>query len=124
MFLSEWCEFPSVPCLAGKKKFVDSLCLDVVEITRVPDMLPSLFPSWSGSGLISTPVSIDVTCNLCPFKVSHIYASPIPQIFLSHPCDSPNLQQSYLHYLVPTAVNSHVRWHLGLPTDKSECNFA
>jgi len=68
-------------------------------------------------------VSIDVTCNLCPFKISHIFTSPTPQIFLSHPCDSPNFQQNYLHYLVSTAVNSHVGWHLGLPTDKSECNF-
>jgi len=48
MFLSEWCEFPSVPCLAGKNKLDDSSSLDVVEIERVPDMLPSLFPSWSG----------------------------------------------------------------------------
>jgi len=48
MFLSEWREFPSAPCLAGKKKLDDSLRLDVVEIARVPDLLPSLFPSWSG----------------------------------------------------------------------------
>jgi len=48
MFLSEWREFPSAPCLAGGKKFDDSLRLDVVEIARVPDMLPSLFPFWSG----------------------------------------------------------------------------
>ena len=40
MFLSEWREFPLAPYLAGG--------IDVVEITRVPDMLPSLFPSWSG----------------------------------------------------------------------------
>jgi len=33
MFLSEWREFPSVPCLAGKK-LDDSLRLDVVEIAR------------------------------------------------------------------------------------------
>ena len=46
MFLSEWREFPSAPCLAGKKKPDDSLRFDVVEIARVPDMLPSLFPSW------------------------------------------------------------------------------
>ena len=44
-FLSEWREFPSAPCLAGKKKLDDSSGLDVVEIARVPDMLPSLFPS-------------------------------------------------------------------------------
>ena len=45
MFLSEWHEFPSVPCLAKKKKLDDSSCLDVVEMVRVPGMLPSLFPS-------------------------------------------------------------------------------
>jgi len=44
MFLSEWREFPSAPCLA-EKKIDDSSRLDVVEIARVPDMLPSLFPS-------------------------------------------------------------------------------
>ena len=49
MFLSEWLEFPSVPCLAGGKKKPDDISrLDVVEIARVTDMLPSLFPSWSG----------------------------------------------------------------------------
>ena len=31
-----------------EKKLDDSSRLDVVEIARVPDMLPSLFPSWSG----------------------------------------------------------------------------
>jgi len=39
------CEFPSTPCLAGKKKLDDSSRLDVVEIACVPDMLPRLFPS-------------------------------------------------------------------------------
>jgi len=49
MLLTEWREFPSAPCLAGKGKELDDIShLDVVEITRVPDMLPSLFPSWSG----------------------------------------------------------------------------
>jgi len=48
MFLSEWREFPSAPCLAGKKKIDVGSRLDVVEIASVPDMLPSLFPSWSG----------------------------------------------------------------------------
>jgi len=47
MFLSEWCELPAVPCFAGKN-LDDSLHLNVVEIARVPDMLPGLFPSWSG----------------------------------------------------------------------------
>ena len=48
MFLSEWREFPSTPCLAEEKKLDDSSSLDDVEIAPVPDMLPSfLFPSWS-----------------------------------------------------------------------------
>jgi len=45
---AEWREYPAVLCLAGEKKLDDSTCLDVVEIARVPDMLPRLFPSWSG----------------------------------------------------------------------------
>jgi len=48
MFLSEWYEFPSAHCLAGKKKLDESSRLDFVEIAGVPDMLLSLFPSWSG----------------------------------------------------------------------------
>ena len=35
MFLSEWREFPSALCLAGKKNDVSSR-LDVVEIARFP----------------------------------------------------------------------------------------
>jgi len=36
MFLLEWREFPSAPCLAGKKKKHDDISrLDVVEIARV-----------------------------------------------------------------------------------------
>jgi hypothetical protein len=46
MFLSEWREFPSAPCLV--EGIDDSSRLDVVEIARVPDMLPSFFPYWSG----------------------------------------------------------------------------
>ena len=37
--------FGALPCI--KIKLDDSSRLDVVEIARVPDMLPSLFPSWS-----------------------------------------------------------------------------
>jgi len=48
MFLAGWREFPSEPLLAGKKKLDDSSRLDVVQIALVPDMLPSLFHSWSG----------------------------------------------------------------------------
>jgi len=48
MFVSEWLEFPSAPYLAGEKKLDASSRLDVVEIARLPDMLPSLSPYWSG----------------------------------------------------------------------------
>jgi len=47
MFLSEWREFPSASCLA-EKKLDDSSHLSVVEIACIPDILPGLFPSWSG----------------------------------------------------------------------------
>jgi len=61
MFLPEWREFPSTPCLAGEN-LNDNSRLDVAEIARVPDMLPNLFFSWSGLGLISTPVLLCVRC--------------------------------------------------------------
>jgi len=48
MFLSEWREFPSAPCLAGKEKLHDSSRLYVVEIARIPEMISSLFLSCSG----------------------------------------------------------------------------
>jgi len=48
MFLSEWREFLSALCLAGGGELDDSSRLDVVEIARVPEMLPSLFPSHAG----------------------------------------------------------------------------
>ena len=35
IFISEWRDLPSVPCLAGKKKLDVSSRLDVVEIARV-----------------------------------------------------------------------------------------
>ena len=41
-----WISFGALPC--KKKKIDESSRLDVVEIARVPDMLPSLFPYWSG----------------------------------------------------------------------------
>ena len=44
-----WISFGALPCRKKeKKKLDDSSLLEFVEITRVPDMLPSLFPSWSG----------------------------------------------------------------------------
>jgi hypothetical protein len=48
MFLSEWREFQTAPCLVEKKTVENSSRLDVVEIAHVLDMLPSLFRSWSG----------------------------------------------------------------------------
>ena len=60
MFLSEWREFPSAPCLA-EKNTDDSSRLNVVEIARDPDMLRSLFRTWSGYGLISTPVYVEAS---------------------------------------------------------------
>jgi len=49
MFLSEWREIPSAPSLAGIKYILDdSSRLDFVEITRISDMILSLFPSLSG----------------------------------------------------------------------------
>ena len=38
--------FGALPCWGGGLD--DSSRLDVVEIARLPDMLPSLFPFWSG----------------------------------------------------------------------------
>jgi len=42
-----WIFFGALPC-RKEKKLDDSSRLDVVEIARVPDILPSMFPSWSG----------------------------------------------------------------------------
>jgi len=44
-----WIYFGALSCREKKKKnFDESSRLDVVEIASVPDVLPSLFPSWSG----------------------------------------------------------------------------
>ena len=48
MFLLEWREFSVGALPSTEKELDDSSRLDVVEISRVPDVLPSLFPSWSG----------------------------------------------------------------------------
>jgi len=45
MFLSE-ISFGALLCL--KKELDGSSRLDVVEIAHIPDVLSSLFPSWSG----------------------------------------------------------------------------
>jgi len=44
-------------CLALQEKNLMTAHVSMLfEIVLIPDMLPSLFPSWSGYGLISTPV--------------------------------------------------------------------
>jgi hypothetical protein len=40
MFLSEWREFPLVPCLAGKKKFMTAHVSILLKLRALPDMLP------------------------------------------------------------------------------------
>jgi len=55
MFCQNGANFLQRLALQGKK-IDDGSRLNVLEIARVPDMLPSLFPSWSGWGLISTLV--------------------------------------------------------------------
>ena len=42
-----WISFGALPCRGGKKNLMTAR-VDVVEIARVPDVLPSLFSSWSG----------------------------------------------------------------------------
>jgi hypothetical protein len=80
MFLSEWRQFPSAPCLAEKKKLDDSSRLDVVEIARVPDMLPSLFPSCSGylsaSEFVSFLFGLLISSRVCflPVRATNLLA--------------------------------------------------
>ena len=41
MFLSDWLEFPSAPCLAGKKKTLTAARVSMLSKSRAsPDMLP------------------------------------------------------------------------------------
>jgi len=62
-----------------EKKLDDSSRLDFVEIARVPDMLPRLFPSWSDQGLISTPVLVFIS--YCHFKyVGELFKNPVKQV--------------------------------------------
>jgi len=56
MFLPEWRKFPfgAFPC-RKKKKLDDSSRLHVVEIARVPEMLPCLFLFLVGLGTYQHP---------------------------------------------------------------------
>ena len=58
--------FGALPC--RKRKLDDSSRLDVVEIARILNMLPSLFPSWSGEGHINTPVLLEI-CSVIRLKI-------------------------------------------------------
>jgi len=49
-----WISFGALPC--RKKKLDDNSRLNVVEIARVPDMLPSLSPSCLAKDLSEPPV--------------------------------------------------------------------
>jgi len=49
---------PVLPC--SKRKLDDSSHLDVFEIAIVPDMLSSLFPSWSGLRIYQHPICLAV----------------------------------------------------------------
>jgi len=40
--------FGALHCKGGRGELYDSSRLDVVEIARVPEMIPSLFPYWWG----------------------------------------------------------------------------
>jgi len=40
MFLSEWREFPSAPCLAGKKNLMTARVSMLLKSRASPDMLP------------------------------------------------------------------------------------
>ena len=69
IFLSEWGEFPSVPCLAGKT--LNSSRLHVVVIARVPDMLPSFFSFLVGLRTYQHPCkqpSISQHCLSCKVR--------------------------------------------------------
>ena len=64
MFILKLCEFPSAPCLAGKKKLDNSSRLDVVEIARVAFLLP--FSLWNKKRLAIRHMNRP----LCPTSVS------------------------------------------------------
>ena len=92
-----WISFGALGGGGGKKKEkekLDSSRLDVVEIARVLDMLPSLFPSWSGYGLISILVTMSLALPPCPcFLVCTVRLTPGCQRchFLSNIRDTPQI---------------------------------
>ena len=75
MFLSEWREFPSKPCLAGKKKLDDSSRLNVVEIARVPDMLPSLIDQEALIRFFLKSLAVNIFVNDTGANCKHLWIS-------------------------------------------------
>ena len=61
-FKTTWISFGALPC--RKKKNWWQLASRICWNCARPDMVPSLFPSWSGYGLISTPVHNTSICSV------------------------------------------------------------
>jgi len=72
MFVSQWREFPSAPCLARKKKLDDSSRPHVVEIARVP---------WRASELVSFLVGLRTYQH--PGSFSNCGATPDGHVWLT-----------------------------------------
>jgi hypothetical protein len=67
-----WISFCALPCRGGG---LDSSRLDVVEIARVPDILPRLFPSWSGLRTYQHPgTRISDIMEIRPVRTELFYA--------------------------------------------------
>jgi len=80
MFLSEWREFPSAPCLAKKKKIDDSSRLHVVEIARVTGNVSELLSFLVGLRTCRHPGMIvssgeEVSCILLKLKIPYHHNS-------------------------------------------------
>jgi len=55
MFLSEWREFPSAPCLAGKKSLMTARVSMLLKSRASPDMLPNFFSFLVGLSTYQHP---------------------------------------------------------------------
>jgi len=87
MFLSEWSEFPSAPCLAGEKKLDDSSRLVVTEISRVPDIfLPCRSKDLAATPVLNIHCAITLYSNPVTFQNRHFHLRFPDQTFV---CISP-----------------------------------
>ena len=84
-----WISFGALPC--REKNLYDSSCLDVVEIARVPDMLPSSFPGRA-KDLSAPRVRVlygSENKQVHPYKaLTDWFFSPFPQTCEKRPLDS------------------------------------